>query len=51
MEVATLVSWSILLEHGWALALVWTWVALAGFALLPILRLRIGLRLPALSIL
>src|SRR6516162_2722180 len=43
MEVATLVSWSILWEHAAALALVWSAVALAGFALLPILRLRVGL--------
>ncbi len=41
-EVAPLVSWSLLLEHFAALALVWTWVALAGFALSPILRLRVG---------
>jgi hypothetical protein len=43
MEVATLVSWSILWEHAAGLALVWGAVALAGFALLPILRLRVGL--------
>lgn len=43
MEVATLVSWSIFWEHTAALALVWAWVALAGFALLPLLRLRVGL--------
>lgn len=38
-----MVSWSILWEHFTALVLVWAWVALAGFALLPILRLRVGL--------
>jgi hypothetical protein len=43
MEVETLVAWPILWEHGLALVLVWAWVALAGFALLPFLRLRIGL--------
>jgi hypothetical protein len=43
MEVETLVAWPILWEHGCALVLVWAWVALAGFAFLPILRLRIGL--------
>lgn len=43
MEVATLVSWSILWQHAAALALVWGCAALAGFALLSILRLRIGL--------
>jgi hypothetical protein len=37
-----LVSWSILWEHLVALALVWGWVTAAGFALLPILRLRVG---------
>src|ERR1700737_361920 len=42
-EVAPLVSWYILWEHAAALALVWAWVALAGFALAPLLRLRIGL--------
>ena len=40
MEVATLVSWSLLFEHFFALALLWAWVALAGFALLPLLRVR-----------
>jgi hypothetical protein len=43
MEVETLVAWPILWEHGVALALVWAWVALAGFALLPWLRLHVGL--------
>ncbi len=38
-----MVSWSILWEHAVGLALVWSAVALAGFALLPILRLRVGL--------
>ncbi|MBI3821943.1 MAG: hypothetical protein HY289_04600 [Planctomycetes bacterium] len=38
-----MVSWPILWEHLSALALVWAAVALPGFALLPVLRLRIGL--------
>jgi hypothetical protein len=43
MEVETLVAWPILCEHGLALLLLWAWVALAGFAVQPILRLRVGL--------
>ena len=38
-----MVSWPLLLEHFAALALVWAWVALAGFAFLPLLRLRVGI--------
>ena len=38
-----MVSWSILWEHLLGLVLLWTCVALAGFALSPILRLRLGL--------
>jgi hypothetical protein len=38
-----LVAWPILCEHGLALLLVWAWVALAGFAISPVLRLRVGL--------
>lgn len=38
-----MVSWSILWEHAAALALVWAAVALPGFALLPLLRVRVGL--------
>lgn len=41
-EVAPLVSWSLLLEHFASLGLVWGWVLLAGLALSPILRLRVG---------
>jgi hypothetical protein len=42
-EVAPLVSWSLLLEHFGALALLWACVLLPGFALLPWLRVRLGL--------
>src|SRR5271163_835149 len=42
MEAGKLVSWSLLLEHGFALVLLWTWVGLTGCALLPFLRLGIG---------
>src|ERR1019366_6494178 len=42
MEVATLVPWSILCEHGLALLLVWATGGLAGCALLPFARLHIG---------
>ncbi len=37
-----MLPWSLLLEHLVALALLWVWVGLAGFALLPLLRLHIG---------
>ncbi len=38
-----MVAWPILCEHALALLLLWAWVALAGFALSPLLRLRVGL--------
>lgn len=38
-----MLPWSILAEHAIALALLWASVLLAGFALLPVLRLRIGI--------
>src|SRR5207244_1067222 len=42
-EVAALVPWAILGQHACALLLVWSWVALAGFAFLPLARIRIGI--------
>lgn len=38
-----MIAWPILCEHGVALLLVWAWAALAGFAISPMLRLRVGL--------
>ncbi|HZZ78878.1 MAG TPA: hypothetical protein VFE62_10195 [Gemmataceae bacterium] len=38
-----MVAWPQLGEHGLGLVLVWAWTALAGFAVLPWLRLRVGL--------
>src|ERR1051326_295644 len=37
-----LVQWPILWQHLLALVLVWGWVLLAGVALLPWLRIRVG---------
>lgn len=43
MEVGSLVAWSIFLEHLAGLALLWAWVFLAGLALLPLLRIHVGI--------
>ncbi len=38
-----MVSWALLAEHFAALAILWAFTMLAGFALLPLLRARLGL--------